>query len=66
MLESDQTLFLGCSKITADGDCSVTGHRGADCGGKGFRAENGLEWVSLTQMTNISITVGRNPLEEME
>ena len=27
---------------------------------------NGLEWVNLTQMTIISITVGRNPLEEME
>ena len=27
---------------------------------------NGLEWVSLTQMTIISTTVGRNPLEEME
>ena len=28
--------------------------------------ENGLEWVNLTQMTIISTTVGRNPLEEME
>ena len=26
---------------------------------------NGLEWVNLTQMTIISITVGKNPLEEM-
>ena len=26
----------------------------------------GLEWVNLTQMTIISTTVGRNPLEEME
>ena len=25
-----------------------------------------LEWVSLTQMTILSTTVGRNPLEEME
>ena len=25
-----------------------------------------LEWVSLTQMTIISTTVGRNPLGEME
>ena len=24
------------------------------------------EWVNLTQMAIISITVGRNPLEEME
>ena len=24
------------------------------------------EWVNLTQMTIISMTVGRNPLEEME
>ena len=24
------------------------------------------EWVNLTQMTIISTTVGRNPLEEME
>ena len=28
--------------------------------------KNGLEWVNLTQMTVISTTVGRNPLEEME
>ena len=27
---------------------------------------NGLEWVNLTQMTIIFITVGKNPLEEME
>ena len=26
----------------------------------------GLEWVNLTQMTMISITVGRSPLEERE
>ena len=25
-----------------------------------------LEWVNITQMTIISTTVGRNPLEEME
>ena len=27
---------------------------------------NGLEWVSLIQMTVISTTVGKNPLEEKE
>ena len=27
---------------------------------------NGPEWVNLTQMTIISTTVGKNPLEEME
>ena len=27
---------------------------------------NGLEWANLTQMTIISTTVGRDPLEEME
>jgi len=27
---------------------------------------NGLEWVNLTEMTIISTTAGRNPLEEME
>ena len=27
---------------------------------------NGLEWANLTQMTIISTTVGKNPLEEME
>ena len=27
---------------------------------------NGLEWMNLTQMTIVSITVGKNPLEEME
>ena len=26
---------------------------------------DGLEWVNLTQMTIMSITVGKNPLEEM-
>ena len=32
----------------------------------GISKPNGLEWVSLTQMTIISTTEGRNPLEEME
>ena len=32
----------------------------------GIRNSNGLEWVNLTQMTIISTTVGRNPLEKME
>ena len=27
---------------------------------------SGLEWVNLTQMTIVSTTVGKNPLEEME
>ena len=27
---------------------------------------NGLEWVNLIQITIISTTVGKNPLEEME
>ena len=27
---------------------------------------NGLEWVNLTQMTIISTTSGKNPVEEME
>ena len=29
-------------------------------------SEHGLEWVNLTQMTIISTTVVRNPLEKME
>ena len=29
-------------------------------------SKDGLEWVNLTQMTIISTTVGKNPLEEME
>ena len=29
-------------------------------------SEDGLEWVNLTQVTTISTTVGKNPLEEME
>ena len=33
---------------------------------QGIGELNGLEWVNLTQMTVISTTVGRNPLEEME
>ena len=32
----------------------------------GISELNGLQWVNLIQMTIISITVGRNPLEEME
>ena len=32
----------------------------------GISDRNGLEWVNLTQMTIISSTVGRNPLEETE
>ena len=32
----------------------------------GISEQNGLEWVNLTQMTSISTTVGKNPLEEME
>ena len=32
----------------------------------GISELNGLEWVNLTQMTIISTTAGRNPLEEME
>ena len=31
----------------------------------GISELNGLEWVNLTQMTIISTTVARNPLEEM-
>ena len=27
---------------------------------------NGLEWVNLTQMTILSTTVGKSPLEEMD
>ena len=27
---------------------------------------NGLKWVNLTQMTIISTTAGKNPLEEMK
>ena len=29
-------------------------------------SKNGLEWVNLTQMTIMSTTADRNPLEEME
>ena len=32
----------------------------------GISELSGLEWVNLTQMTIISATVGRKPLEEME
>ena len=32
----------------------------------GISKLNGLEWANLTQMTIISTTVGKNPLEEME
>ena len=32
----------------------------------GISELNGLEWVSLTQMTIKSTTEGRNPSEEME
>ena len=32
----------------------------------GISELNGLEWVIFTQMTIISTTVGKNPLEKME
>ena len=32
----------------------------------GISELNGLQWVNLTQMTIISTTMGKNPLEEME
>ena len=32
----------------------------------GISELNGLEWVNLTQMTIISTTASKNPLEEME
>ena len=32
----------------------------------GIRELKWMEWVNLTQMTIISTTVGKNPLEEME
>ena len=32
----------------------------------GISKRKWTEWVNLTQMTIISTTVGRNPLEEME
>ena len=32
----------------------------------GISELNGQEWVNLIQMTILSTTVGKNPLEEME
>ena len=32
----------------------------------GISELNGLEWVNLNQMTIISTTMGKNPLEERE
>ena len=32
----------------------------------GISTQNGMEWVNLTQMTIISTTVCKNPLEGME
>ena len=32
----------------------------------GISELNGQEWVNLTQMTILSTTMGKNPLEEME
>ena len=32
----------------------------------GIRELKGLEWVNLIQLTIISTTVGKDPLEEME
>ena len=32
----------------------------------GISELNGLEWANLIQITIISTTVGKNPLEEME
>ena len=45
----------------------MLGHESRQIGsGQTGDGKSGLEWVNLTQMTIISTTVGRNPLEEME
>ena len=32
----------------------------------GISEQNGLEWVNLSQITILTTTLGKNPLEEME
>ena len=71
--ESEREVAQSCPTLCDPMDCSLPGLSTPGI----FQArvlewvtivfsENGLEWVNLTQMTIISTTVDRNPLEEME
>ena len=48
------------------GPCGQTGDGKSEHWHFRNQQTDGLEWVNLTQMTIISTTVGKNPLEEME
>ena len=72
-VKSESEVAQSCSTCSDPMDCSLPGSSAHGV----FQArvlewvaiafsENGLEWVNLTQMTVISTTVGKNPLDEMK
>ena len=72
-VKSESEVAQLCLTLSDPMDCSLpssSAHgifqaRELDWGAIAF-SKNGLEWVNLTQMTIISTTVGKYPLEEME
>ena len=71
-VKSESEVAQCCLTLCDPMDCSLPGSsvhgirqaRVLEWGAIAF--SDGLEWVNLTQMTFLSTTVGRNPLEEME
>ena len=72
-VKSEKEVAQSCLTLRDPMDCSLPGSSAHGI----FQArvlewvaiafsENGLEWVNLTQMTVISTTVGKNPLDEMK
>ena len=72
-VKSKSEVAQSCPTLNDPMDCSLPGSsvcgifqaRVLEWGAIAF-SENGLEWVNLIQMTIISTTVSKNPLEEME
>ena len=71
-VKSESEVALLCPTLCNPMDCHLPGSsihgifqaRVLEWGAIAF--SDGLKWVNLTQMTFLSTTVGRNPLEEME
>ena len=71
-VKSESEVAQSCLTLSDRMDCSLPGSsihgilqaRVLEWGAIAF--SGGLDWVNLIQMTFLSTTVGRNPLEEME
>ena len=71
-VKSEREVIQSCPTLSDPMDCNLPGSsvhgifqaRVLEWGAIAF--SDGLEWVNLIQMTFLSTTVGRNPLEEME